>query len=374
MAVFFTAIFGWRKRTIDTFTQIALGAAVGEATLGRKIGNKAMLWGGICGTIPDLDVLANPFLDGVTQLGFHRGFSHSLVFAILIAPLLGVLLSRLYRNLQVGWQSWGWLAFWAVITHPLLDLFTNYGTQLFLPFSNYPAALSSIFIIDPVYTLILTGAVLWARRLKADSPKRQKIIIYALLLSTAYLFTGLSIKLVVESRIRNSLEQREITFDRIYSNPAPLTIFLWQIIVDDGEGQWVTTYSVFDGDEISPFQYVPKNRQLIEPYLNQPAIQKLMWFSRGYYHVKKVDNRLIFCDLRFGRSDFFLSDSGDYVFQFQLIQSPEMPEKIVDISRMRPQIEISGKKIAILFQRVVGIKPTGLSTARPVEGSDLNTN
>jgi inner membrane protein len=374
MAVFFTAIFYWREQTIDTITQIALGAAVGEATLGRKVGNKAMLWGGICGTIPDLDVLANPFLDGVAQLGFHRGFSHSLVFAFLIAPLLGVWLNKLYSNLQVGWKGWGWLAFWAVITHPLLDLFTNYGTQLFLPFSDYPAALSSIFIIDPAYTLILIGAIFWARRLKAGSAKRQNIIVYALLLSTAYLFAGLAIKLMVESRISDALHQREIAYQRIYSNPAPLTIFLWQIIADDGEGQWITTYSVFDGDEIPEFQYVPKNRQLIEPYLTQPAIRKLLWFSRGYYHVKQIDNRLIFCDLRFGRSDFFLSDSGDYVFQFELLRAPEMPEKIVDISRMRPKIDISGEKFAILLQRVVGIKPTGLSTASPADGKNRHTN
>jgi inner membrane protein len=326
-----------------------------------------MLWGGCCGTIPDLDVLANPFLDGVTQLGVHRGFSHSLVFAFLAAPLLGIALEKFNRSLKIDWKEWGILAFWAVITHPLLDLFTNYGTQLFLPFSNYPAALSAIFIIDPVYTVILISALFWTLRLKSGTIKRQKIIVYALMLSSLYLLVGLAIKVIVESKIRNSLQQHQILYQRIYTTPAPLTIFLWQVIADDGEGQWITTYSVFDGGEIPEFQFVSKNSELIEPYQNQPAIQKLMWFSRGYYHVKKVDNRLIFCDLRFGRSDLFLSDSGEYIFQFELIRAADNPEKIVDIVRMRPKFDISGEKFAILLQRVVGIKPTELSSATPSE-------
>ena len=34
---------------MDAVTQIALGAAVGEATLGKKAGNKAVVWGAIAG-------------------------------------------------------------------------------------------------------------------------------------------------------------------------------------------------------------------------------------------------------------------------------------------------------------------------------------
>ena len=74
---------------MDSLTQIVLGASVGEAILGKKIGNKAMLWGAIAGTIPDLDVLLRYFTDEISSTQMHRGFSHSIVFAVLIAPLLG---------------------------------------------------------------------------------------------------------------------------------------------------------------------------------------------------------------------------------------------------------------------------------------------
>ncbi|MEC8133776.1 MAG: metal-dependent hydrolase, partial [Bacteroidota bacterium] len=47
---------------MDSLTQIVLGAACGEATLGKKIGNKALLFGAIGGTIPDLDVFVGNWL------------------------------------------------------------------------------------------------------------------------------------------------------------------------------------------------------------------------------------------------------------------------------------------------------------------------
>ncbi|MDG1145628.1 MAG: metal-dependent hydrolase, partial [Flavobacteriales bacterium] len=68
---------------MDSLTQIVLGAAVGELVLGKKIGNRAMVWGAVGGTIPDLDVLGKFFLTNIDNLAFHRGFSHSILFSLL---------------------------------------------------------------------------------------------------------------------------------------------------------------------------------------------------------------------------------------------------------------------------------------------------
>ena len=116
---------------MDSLTQIVLGAAVGEVVMGRKVGNKAMLYGAIAGTIPDLDVLASHFTDTTRALAIHRGFTHSVVFSGLFAPVFGWIVSRYesYKDLK----SWTWLFFWAFVTHPLLDAHTTWGTQLFWP-------------------------------------------------------------------------------------------------------------------------------------------------------------------------------------------------------------------------------------------------
>ena len=47
---------------MDSLTQAALGAAIGEAVLGKKIGRKAAILGAIGGTIPDLDVFIGRLL------------------------------------------------------------------------------------------------------------------------------------------------------------------------------------------------------------------------------------------------------------------------------------------------------------------------
>ena len=84
---------------MDSVTQIVLGAAVGEVVLGRKIGNKAMLWGAIAGTIPDLDVLSRWFFDDLRANELHRGVTHSILFSLVMAPLLGWWVKKHRRSL-----------------------------------------------------------------------------------------------------------------------------------------------------------------------------------------------------------------------------------------------------------------------------------
>lgn len=81
---------------MDSITQLTLGAAVGEAVLGRKAGNRAMLWGAIGGTLPDLDVFSHLVADPMSGLAFHRAITHSFAYAVITPMLFGWLLSRLY--------------------------------------------------------------------------------------------------------------------------------------------------------------------------------------------------------------------------------------------------------------------------------------
>jgi len=83
---------------MDSLTQLTLGAAVGEIVLGKKIGNRAMIWGAAAGTLPDLDVLSNFVADEMTALAFHRGISHSITFAVLAPLILGKLTHSLYNS------------------------------------------------------------------------------------------------------------------------------------------------------------------------------------------------------------------------------------------------------------------------------------
>src|SRR5688500_5168415 len=143
---------------MDSLTQIVLGAAVAAAITPAAHRRAALLAGAALGTLPDLDslILLPLTRDPVTLMTVPRRFSHSLF----VLPLLGALLWWLFRRFGHGRvahapRRWFWAIQLALITHPLLDAFTVYGTQLWWPLRPPPAMWSSVFIIDPAYTLWL---------------------------------------------------------------------------------------------------------------------------------------------------------------------------------------------------------------------------
>ena len=178
---------------MDSLTQIVLGAACGEIALAKKIGNKALLFGAIGGTIPDLDVFIGKFFynNEIQAMAFHRGFMHSLLFAVLAAFLFGWFTFKLYntgnRKETTTQNNWIWLFFLSIFTHPLLDCFTPYGTQLFAPFSDYRVAFNNISVVDPLYTLPFLTCMLVVLFFKRTNPKRLKWTKAGLYISALYM-------------------------------------------------------------------------------------------------------------------------------------------------------------------------------------------
>ena len=338
---------------MDSVTQIALGAAVGEKVLGHKVGNKAPLWGAALGILPDLDVLGAAFLSETDQLGFHRGLSHSLLFAVVGGLGVGWALSKLHR--AATWREWAALGFWAILTHALLDCFTGYGTQLFSPFSQYPVALSSIFIIDPLYTLPLViglSAALCQRRLHW----RRRLNALGLGLSTAYLLATAAICLHVRSTFAHALAAQGIPYERLLVAPTPFNAVLWSGLAGQDDHLWAGLYSLLDADAGIRFRRIERDTQLIAPRRADPPVQRLLWFSRGYYRVEHRAAALYFYDLRFGRSDFYLDSTGAYFFAFRLVPDPAHPTRFADIERTNPfDAQRTDQALKRLWHRLIGL-------------------
>ena len=184
---------------MDSLTQIVLGAATGEAVLGKKVGNKAMLWGAIAGTIPDLDVFVGKFFHPLTEMEIHRGFSHSIVFDVLMAPILGWLIYKFYLwrrgKEEANFKEWSLLIFWSLFTHPLLDAHTTWGTQLLWPF-DLRIAYKNIFVVDPLYTVPFIVFLVMAMRLKRDNPKRKFWNWFGIGISSVYMLITILINLM----------------------------------------------------------------------------------------------------------------------------------------------------------------------------------
>lgn len=330
---------------MDSLTQIVLGAAVGEAVLGRKVGNKAMLYGAIAGTIPDLDALAGVFTDTITAIEVHRGFSHSIIFSILAAPVFGFLISRMEK--VATWKDWSWLMFWGLFTHPLLDSFTTWGTQLFWPL-DIRLAFKSIFVIDPLYTLPFIVFVILAMRRKKEDPKRAKYNKLGLLISSGYLVLSLIFKGIAFGNFRQSLEKQGIFYERMDTRPTPFNIILWTTNIETEDAYLVGYYSFFD-DELVRFTAYPKHHEYLGRLKNDKNVQRLIDISNGWYTISEEDGNLYFNDLRFGKLD--ISDrSSNFVFSYKLI--PENGTIRAEEVSKRP--DEGAKLVRELWERLKG--------------------
>ena len=303
---------------MDSLTQIVLGASVGEAVLGKKVGNKAMLYGAIAGTIPDLDVISRYFVDTVTATEWHRGFSHSIFFAILFAPVFGWILSKIERKSEASWKDWSKLMFWGLFTHPVLDAFTTWGTQLFWPF-DLRLAFQNIFVIDPLYTLPFLVFLIMTMLQKRTSPKRKKYNRLGLTVSTAYLATTLILKGIAYKEFTHALEVQGISYRAIDTRPTPLNSVLWTANIDVGDAYLIGDYSFFDTHEIE-FRSYPKNHNLLGKLATADKVERLIAITEDWYTIDKKQEKLFFNDLRFGLISLDPNET-QFAFSYELNQT-----------------------------------------------------
>ncbi len=344
---------------MDSLTQLVLGASVGEAVLGRKVGNRAIVWGAIGGTIPDLDVLLNPLLSDVQGVLIHRTFSHSLLVLTLLAPIIGYGVWRIHRSkTEASWRDWSWLFFFALITHPLLDAFTNYGTMLFFPFSDVRISWRTIFIIDPLYTLPLLIGTLIVLFLSRTSSRRKQVNRWALILSSAYLALTVIIKLHVQQVVQENLtEQSSVAHQKFLTSPTFFNNVLWSVIVKQ-EGQYqVGYYSLLDNDHTVKFKNIPQRAELLQPYVQssetKETLDNLINFTEGFYALQPHKEGVRFNDLRFGIITGWFDLTKAYIFSYQISKEDDT----VLIQQQDRAVQPTLSDLQRLFQRTLGTTP-----------------
>ena len=313
---------------MDSLTQIVLGASVAEASLGKKIGNKAIVLGAIAGTIPDLDIVTRFFVDDLTSSVMHRGFSHSLIFPFVAAPILAWILKKIYSSYSdVSFNDWLKMFFLAIITHPLLDAQTTWGTQLFWPF-EWRIAIENIFIIDPIYTLpFLTFLILTAFQDRL-AKKRKVYNLLGLFISSAYLLTTLSFKGIAHYKITKALEENNIEYKDINTRATYFNSVLWSSQIELEDSYIFTYYSLFDKSKPVFTKNFPKNHEMLLPFINMKKIQQLLIISNGHYLMTNENNELIFWNLKLGLKGFD-ENASPYIWSY-VIKSNNNGEIFLD--------------------------------------------
>jgi len=305
---------------MDSLSQIALGAAVGVATMGRRTAVwKAALWGAVAGTLPDLDVLIDHG-DPIRNMVLHRGETHALFWLTLFSLPFAAAVARLHGEWAI-WKRW-WLALWLVlVTHPLLDAMTVYGTQLALPFSNHPFGVGSVFIIDPLYTLPLlvgTGWALATGRRGRGSARGMAANLAGLVLSTAYLGWGVVAQQQVERVARASLVAQGIAAERVLVTPTAFNTVLWRVVAVDGAHFHEGFYSLLDAEPRMAFDRFERGTALALELQGIDGVQRIAAFSKGFYKLHQRGDELLVTDLRMGQEP-------TYIFNFAVAERRSPP-------------------------------------------------
>lgn len=289
---------------MDTLTQAALGAAVGGAVLGRRLGRKAVLIGAALGTLPDLDVFLD-YGDAVLNVTEHRGFTHSLFVLTGLGTLLALLAWRFAPARDITLRRWWAFFVLALVTHPLLDVLTTYGTQIWWPLDVRPSAWPVVFIIDPLYTLpLLVGigiALITGNGFRAPA--------WGLALSCAYLLFAMVAKGVIEHRLTPVLAERGLEDAPRLVQPTPFNTLLWRVTIIDGDDHHETLIGLLDGDTPPVVETFRRGAELEPAALELEKGERLHWFAGPYlrYEVRQRDGRetLVATDVRLGFPGFY---------------------------------------------------------------------
>lgn len=406
---------------------------MGELAAGRRIGNRAMLWGAVAGTIPDLDIAAGWVADPITSLAFHRCVTHSLYYALFASPVLAWMVRALYGRggrPEPGylWRVWlpatvvlyvllvagslasptplegvpvysavvagltvvvpflvwalrsvkargnktlhqrstvtyvHWLSLFllGIGTHPLLDCFTTYGTQVFQPFSQLRVAWNTVSVVDPAYTLPFLICLLVASRALRESRFRRRITWLGVGLSTAYLMVTCVNLLRMRSRVASDLAAADIAYERFVVTPTLFQNVLWNVAIDQGDTMLIGQLGLLDDPfRLSPkrLRAFPQNRQLLAPLTDERGVEVARWFSDGYYIVERGQgDTLGISDLRFG---VLPTEGASPLFGFQLYPRGEGEEYGFRQKPFRDEVDI-GETLGQLWDRVKGGEMEGV--------------
>jgi inner membrane protein len=330
---------------MDSVTQFGLGASVTALALGKDTPPlRAMLWGGIVATLPDLDVLFDHG-DAVRNMTMHRGVSHAIFWQTLATPLLAWGIAALHRE-RARFGRWCVAVWLALVTHALLDAMTVYGTRLLLPFDAHPFAVGSLFVIDPLYTLPLCiGLVgLWWRGAAGGRAWN----VAGLVLSTLYAAWSVAAQQQALAVGEHALAAQGIAGARLLATPAPLQTMLWRLVAVTDDGVHEAFWSRFDGDRAPRFETFPRGKVWFERVDDLRAVRELRAFSGGFVKAELVGRDVRVTDVRMGQEPH-------YVFTFVVAKLGEDGNRYEVAAPQRDGSRIDvGRGLAWLWPRMWG--------------------
>ncbi|MBK6923909.1 MAG: metal-dependent hydrolase [Thermomonas sp.] len=330
---------------MDSLTQIVLGGAVAAAIAPAPHRRAALLAGAMLGTLPDLDALPLALLtdDPVARMTWHRSASHSLF----VLPLLGWAIWALFRRsggrVAESPLRWFWAIQLALVTHPLLDAFTVYGTQLWWPLPMRPVMWSSVFIIDPLYTIWLLAACIAAWWLR-ERIAAQRVLLAGLVLSSAYLAWSLLAKVAVDREAGRALAAIGLADAPRFSVPMPFNTVLWRVVAMTPQGFVEGERSLLADSGPMVFRGYRSNLEALRAAQGIAAVQRLDWFNHGFQKAQVRDGVLVLSDLRMGAEP-------DYTFNFAVAERDGNAWRAIPPEQLRWRWQAT-RRLTAMWERI----------------------
>ena len=343
---------------MDSLTHIALGACMGEAFAGKTVGRKTMLWGALAQSIPDIDFLAAFWMNTADNLLAHRGFTHSILFGLVITFVMASLAERWHRPHNISLMRW--ISFFGavILTHIFLDAFNNYGVAWFEPFSHYRISFNMVYVADPFFSTAPAIALVMLlvlrqkdRKTKDWNVKRRFWLRFGLIPCFCYLgYAGIN-KVIVNRDVKQVFATQNIKYTRYFTTPAPLQNWLWYVVAGNDTGYYAGYRSVFDktGKKME-LTYFPRNSELIDTMMYKREVQQLVRFSQEFYSIEKKQDTMLFSDLRFGQIIGWQDPKEGFAFYYYL--HPDIDNTLV-VQRGR-FAKWNGKAFRTLLHRIAG--------------------
>jgi inner membrane protein len=326
---------------MDSLTQIALGSCVAAACVPPAQRRAAALLGAALGTVPDLDVFVD-YGDPVANFTMHRGFSHALLVLAGLGVVLWALLRRWWTPVREAPRRWLAAILLALLTHPLLDAHTAYGTQLFWPSTVTPASWATMFIIDPLYTLPLLAGMI-AVLVRPASRCAGRWLAAGLILSTLYVGWSWTAKAIVTANARQSLAPQGLHDAPMFVTPTPLNTLLWRVVVRTPDGHLEGLDSVVADDRAIEFSFHPSDNTSLAQAADVPAAARLQWFAGDFVSASMDGDTLVLSDLRMGQHP-------NYVFRHAVARRGNPHWHPIEPQRMPATLRT--RDLAAMWQRI----------------------
>jgi inner membrane protein len=292
---------------------------MGEAFAGKTVGKKALLWGAVAHSLPDIDFLAALWLNPSENMLAHRGITHSISFLLIATPLLAAAAYRLHRTHDIPFKKWLLFMLLAVAAHLFIDAFNNYGVGWLEPFSQQRFSFNSIYVVDPFLSVVPLLASILLLLFRRKPRVKKWLFTLGLLVPAAYLLYSLGNKWYIERETKKILTAQQIPFKKILTTPAPMQTWLWYVAAESDSGFYSSYRSVFDDEpQKVPVAFDEKNWQLQRAVTDKKELQNMVDFSQGFYTLQQINDTILINDLRFGKIIGWYNIEERFAFYFYL--------------------------------------------------------